>query len=225
MGMTPALFPGEGISFLQALAKNNTRDWFTANKHTFEQEVKKPATLLGEAIAVGLEARLKAPICCKVFRIYRDVRFSKDRTPFNCHIRMAFWPEGEAMGRAVPAPAFYLSIEAEELICGAGAVAFPPAMLDAFRQCIQDTVAAEELTALLHRLASTGHRIDEPELKRVPSGYTGESEDISTLLRRKSLSAWKHIPHSTPATGITPDSCLQAFDALMPLYNWMATRL
>ena len=219
------LFPPECIAFLRMLAKNNTREWFTAHKKTFEVHVKKPAALLGEVIALGLEARLKAPMTCKVFRIHRDVRFSKDKTPFNCHVRMAFWPGGAGKARAVPAPAFYLSIEPEELICGAGAVAFPPDMLGAFRRHIEDAEAAADLTALMHKLTSTGHRIDEPELKRTPSGFANASDETADLLRRKSLSAWKHIPHSAQPTGIATDTCLAAFETLMPLYSWMATRL
>ncbi|WP_417459992.1 DUF2461 domain-containing protein [Kordiimonas sp.] len=219
------LFPSEGIVFLRTLAENNNREWFTAHKKTFEVHVKKPVTLLGEAIALGLEARLKAPMTCKVFRIYRDVRFSKDKTPFNCHIRMAFWPGGGKKARAAPAPAFYLSIEPGELICGAGAVAFSPEILDAFRRHIEDDQAAADLIALMHKLTSTGHRIDEPELKRTPSGFANASDETTVLLRRKSLSAWKHIPHSARPTGIATDTCLQAFETLMPLYSWMATKL
>src|SRR5580658_7327560 len=78
-------FPAEGIAFLRSLKKNNDREWFTPRKETFEEKVKKPMIELVGAIHEEM-ARFASdyvgePAKC-VYRIYRDTRFSKDKTPY-----------------------------------------------------------------------------------------------------------------------------------------------
>ena len=71
--------------FLSRLAQNNTRDWFSEHKAEYERHIKGPAQLFLDQIAARLQKRLATPIKTKLFRIHRDVRFSKDKTPYNTH--------------------------------------------------------------------------------------------------------------------------------------------
>src|SRR5690242_160835 len=78
-------FPAEGLRFLRQLKRNNNRDWFQANKETYERAVKAPMQEL--VIAIGEAFRRFAPEMVadpkvSVYRIYRDTRFSKDKTPY-----------------------------------------------------------------------------------------------------------------------------------------------
>ena len=82
-------FPKAGIAFLRKLKKNNNRDWFQANKEIFDEEVKAPMTVLVEAYNSHLEklAPLNVNLPAKaIYRIYRDTRFGKDKTPYKTHL-------------------------------------------------------------------------------------------------------------------------------------------
>src|SRR5262245_55749499 len=79
-----ALFPGfppETMTFLADLKANNTRDWFAAHRPVYEHAFLAPAEAFTQAIAAPLEALAGRPVSAKIFRIHRDVRFSKDKSP------------------------------------------------------------------------------------------------------------------------------------------------
>ena len=90
-------FPAEGLEFLRKLAKNNKREWFQPRKEIFEAKVKQPMIELVEA--VNAELLKFAPDHINdpkkaVYRIYRDTRFSADKTPYKTHIAAVFPPRG-----------------------------------------------------------------------------------------------------------------------------------
>ena len=223
--MTEPHFPPGGIAFLRALAANNERTWFTTHKREYETVVKKPAAILAEAIASGLEQVVAAPFSAKVFRIYRDLRFTKDKTPYNTHVRMGFWPSGRGIKTPRTGPAFYLSIEVDEIVLGAGSLAFSPAMLTRFRQTVADPDTAHHLQALLDSLTTGGHGINEPELKRVPPGFDHVDTSMATLARHKGLGAWAHHAFADPPEGVSAQDCVAAFSRLKPLYAWLEREL
>lgn len=218
--MTDVSLPAQGIQFLRDLAANNNRDWFQANKSRFEADAKRPAALLAEALAHDLSRRLDFPLEAKLFRIYRDVRFSKDKTPYNTHLRFAFWPRGGTTKAPMAGPAFYLSVEPEEVIAGAGAISFSPTGLERFRASITEG-AAEPLADLLAGLTASGLRLDPPELKRLPRGYSAKTEAEETLLRRKGLAVWHHRTLGTPPEDITARQCMDSMLKALPLVNWL----
>jgi len=117
-------FFSEGsFTFLRELAANNNRDWFNANKARYESEVREPA----RAFIRAMEPELKrfAPhfvasdkkVGGSLMRIFRDVRFSKNKQPYKTNIGIQFRHE---LGKDVHAPGFYLHIEASEVFVGAG---------------------------------------------------------------------------------------------------------
>ena len=83
------------LDFLDALKANNNRDWFAENKARFEDDVKVPALALADQITAGLAALTGERQKAKLFRIHRDLRFSKDKTPYNTHIHIA-WSDAKA---------------------------------------------------------------------------------------------------------------------------------
>ena len=106
--MSTAGFASETFAFLKSLKNNNTKDWFDAHKADYQSFVKKPADSFRVDVARELSGLTGHEIVSKQFRVNRDLRFSKDKTPYNTHIRMAFWPKGAAFeGRdAQPAELF-----------------------------------------------------------------------------------------------------------------------
>lgn len=112
-------FPLEGIKFLAQLKKNNNREWFAKHKHEYEEFVKLPM----QSIIASLQAPLSKIVpeldvnpTRSIFRIYRDTRFSKNKTPYKTHVAAVFHPKGHWEEGA----GYYLHIEPSEIYLGGG---------------------------------------------------------------------------------------------------------
>ncbi len=209
-------FPAEGLAFLEELKANNSRDWFAQNKATYERAVKRPAAVFCSLVESELANLTGRKHTSKVFRIHRDVRFSKDKTPYNVHLHISFLP---VQPEGTP-PAWHFGLGLEKLSLGAGTFAFDKPVLEAYRSRVGGAEGVR-LGDLLSTLRRDGVRIGEPELKRVPAGF--ESDHPSgDLLRRKGLSAWIDIddPSVATETGIVT-SCAESFRRLKPVFDWL----
>ena len=209
-------FPKEAVKFLSDLNANNTRDWFTANKVTYEAAIKQPAAGFCEAMSARLEKMTGTPCKSKIFRIHRDLRFSKDKTPYNAHLHISFTPE---TGQTSP-PCWFFGLEPNRIVLGGGTFGFDKQALDAFRERV-DGPDGKKLTKLLEKLETKGARTGEPDLKRVPSGYA-QDHPHADLLRRKGISAWLDIKDTKSAS--SPEfvaSCHQNFKMLKPVHQWL----
>jgi uncharacterized protein (TIGR02453 family) len=160
---TPALF-----EFLTELRAHNTRDWFAAHKDRYEITVRDPTLRFIAALAprlrkvsphVTADAR---PVGGSMFRIYRDTRFSRDKTPYKTHVGAHF--THERGGRDAHAPGFYLHLEPGHSR-GGGGLWHPdgPALAAVRRRIVSH---AADWSALRRRLDVEGE-----SLKRVPAGY------------------------------------------------------
>ena len=182
-------FPGETVTFLSDLKKNNTREWFEAHRAEYEACVIEPALALIEALAPVAE-RLSPPhkavpkINQSLRRIHRDTRFSKDKTPYNPMIHMVFWT-GDHPNRSA---GIHLVLAHDHFGYGSGHWAFDGKGLENYRQAVLDDDARGELEAALESAARVGCRLGEAELKRLPKGYDAEGR-AADLLRRKGVVA------------------------------------
>ena len=209
-------FPKEAVKFLSDLKANNTRDWFTANKATYEAAIKRPAAEFCDAMSARLEKMTGTRCKPKVFRINRDLRFSKDKTPYNAHLHISFIPE---TGQPSP-PCWFFGLEPKRIVFGAGNFGFDKQALETYREKV-DGPDGKKLAKLLERLEAKDARTGEPELKRVPSGYA-QDHPLADLLRRKGLSAWIDMKDTKAAS--CPEftsECQATFKTLKPLYDWL----
>ena len=113
-------FPPEMIQFLKALKRNNRRDWFQPRKHLFDQHVKAPMVELVTALNVDLMKFAPHYVTDPkkaMFRIYRDTRFSADKTPYKTHVAASFWRRGSDH---TGAGGFYFSVSNETIEVAAG---------------------------------------------------------------------------------------------------------
>ena len=202
-------FPEAGIRYLVDLAANNNREWFAANKATHDSQLMAPAGLLCQELEGFLEQLTGAAYTTKLYRMHRDLRFSADKTPYNTHLHISFLgPPG--------ACAFHLGIDTSSVSAGAGTFEFTAEQLQAFRTQIASG-SGPAISKSLEHLVSSGARLAEPELKRVPAGYPAD-QAFSELFRRKSLSAW--IDLGAPVAATRPDfarRCEDAFRTLQPV--------
>ena len=131
MGEAPSFsgFPEEGLRFLEGLAANNSRDWFQPRKEDYTRTLLEPAqafvAALGgrlEALAEGIVYDTRTSGSGSILRIYRDMRFSKDKSPYHTRVRIVFW---EGPGKKMENPAFYVGIGPDGAGLFSGMHAFP----------------------------------------------------------------------------------------------------
>ena len=121
--MKGAIFTPDLFAFLRDLARNNDRAWFAENRHRYDRDVKGPALRFVAELAPHLgkvSPHFRAdprPVGGSLFRIHRDVRFSKDKSPYKTHVGIRF---SHKAGRDVHAPGFYLHLEPGEIFLGCG---------------------------------------------------------------------------------------------------------
>ncbi len=181
-------FADREARFFKALAKNQNREWFAAHKDEYERGWLGPMKTLLAEVREKLAPRyaheeLAAP---KVFRIYRDVRFSKDKVPYKTHIGGYLGIDGSAAGPG-GAAALYLHVAADELFACAGQYMMDGEQLKRFRAAVVDPKHGKALTAILKPLTRAGFTLgSREELQRVPRGFDPEHPQAD-LLRRKGL--------------------------------------
>lgn len=176
-------------TFFKKLAKHNDRDWFAKHKLDFEVGWNEPMRHLLADVRAGIDGfyetvELAEP---KVFRIFRDVRFSKDKSPYKTHIG-GFVPLARTGVGTTDLPfAIYVHVGADERFAGAGHYVFGPTALAKFRLAVADEKRGAELEKILKSLAKAGFPADEHErFKRVPKGFA-EDHPRAELLKRKGL--------------------------------------
>ena len=207
-------FSPEALSFLSDLKANNTKEWFAANKSTYGNYVKEPGKQFAGAMSLALRDATGLDHGSKIFRINRDVRFSKDKTPYNAHLHMAFVPK-EQEGQP---PMWFFGLSPDKLSLGCGVLQYDKQALVAFRSAMAGPKGAE-LIQLTTGLRAAGLRVGEPELKRVPPGFD-KDHPHGEALRRKGFAAW--IDVADPAFVTEPHlvrNAIALFDQTMPVFR------
>lgn len=192
-------------AFYAELAANNSKVWWDAHRDTYDLVLKPHAQALLDELAPKLERLVGAKVTPKIFRPYRDVRFSKDKTPYSTHLHMAWMVNS---GTAVE-PAFFFGISPAYVTVGGGLMGFDKPVLDTWRQMVD--LDGDRIAAILRGVGEAGFTLEEPSLKRVPSPY-GADHAHGGLLRMKGVVATKPL-----GLGPIPEALLSAFTALRPL--------
>ena len=183
--------------FLAELESNNTREWFTANKKRYETHVKDASLAFIDAFQGPLaDVSPKFQAIAKVqggslFRIYRDTRFSKDKTPYKTHVAMQF--RHADAGRDVHAPGFYLHLGIDSCSVGGGMWMPPNPVLNQVRDKI--VAESDRWSGVLETVAADGYApmATEKDLKRVPRGYDKEHVHADDL-KRKAFALGRDLP-------------------------------
>jgi uncharacterized protein (TIGR02453 family) len=164
-------FPEEGMKFFRGLAKNNTRDWFQPRKEIFERSLKQPMEQLVEALNAQMLKFAPQYITeprRAIYRIYRDTRFSKDKTPYKDHIAASFTRMG--MERHVSA-GFYFSVSPTEIEVAAGVYMPGPEQLKPIRDYLVEN--HEEFRRILDNrsLRKLMGSLWGEQMARTPKGF------------------------------------------------------
>lgn len=205
------------LQFLADLKANNSRDWFADHRTIYDVEIKEPTKHFASSMQHALQEFTGQSHHAKIYRIHRDVRFSKDKTPYNAHVHLSFIPDM----RREDAPMWHFGLAPDKLSLGCGVFQFGKAGLDAFRQVVDGPKGAE-LMNLTEKLRGAGVQVAEPELKRVPAGFD-KDHPHSEALRRKGITGWIHL--DDPAFAVQPDlvaRCIKAYHPLTPIYDFLS---
>jgi uncharacterized protein (TIGR02453 family) len=215
-------FPERTVTFLADLAVNNKKTWFDAHKEDFNRFVIDPARAFTEAmgerltsIAPGIIAEPR--VNGSIFRIYRDTRFSKDKTPYKTHLGIFMW-EGE--GPKMECPGFYFHLEPPNLMMGAGIHIFSKPLMEEFRRSVVHPKHGHDL-AIAATNVSKLFDIGGRHYKRVPAGYDKDSPYAPFLLFN-GLTAWVEEPIPPILhTSMIVDHCYRVFEKMAPVHNWL----
>lgn len=193
----------EAIEFFEGLEADNSKTYWQAHKPEYETLVLRPM----EALLAELAGEFGAG---KVFRPYRDVRFSKDKSPYKTNIAAHLGTGG------------YVSFSADGLGVGTGFYVMEPAQLDRYRRAVADDVTGTGLTGIVDGLAAAHIEVTAHEsLKTAPKGYP-KDHPRAALLRQKGLVAWKHWePAAWMGTAKARQRIVDVLHAAAPLVTWL----
>ena len=190
---SPALF-----AFLEELEAHNEREWFNANKARYEEEIKEPALAFIEDIGYRLPEVAPHLTADKrsLFRIYRDTRFSKDKTPYKTHVGLYF---RHARNTDTDTAGMYLHLEPGSVFMGAGIWHPGTPALKRIRDAIVARPAA--WSSAVQAVAPTWEQSEGDKLKRAPTGYPADHPLVEDLKRRSFAVTSKLSQRQATASG------------------------
>jgi uncharacterized protein (TIGR02453 family) len=217
-------FKREAIQFLADLAVNNDRSWFQPRKAAYERLLKEPLEQLCLALDERFEARhvpLEADPRKSPFRIYRDTRFSKDKSPYKSHISASFpWTGGE---KRVHGDGAYFHFQPGEMFMGGGMWHAEKERIDAFRAAVlkkPDKVRAAFEEPGFVKVFGEVHT--EDALKRVPPGYP-QDHPMADMFRWKDVIFGKRLSDAQVLSPKLPDTLADSYAAAVPVLRYLAT--
>jgi uncharacterized protein (TIGR02453 family) len=221
-----ASFGPELFSFLEELRANNNREWFAANKHRYEEHLLEPALAFIDAFGARLEKisphfRADArPSGGSLFRIYRDTRFSKDKSPYKSNLGIHFRHE---RAKDAHVPGYYLHIGPGEVFAGGG-IWHPPT--EAATRIREKIVAEPERWRRATRTGSFAKRfqLGGDSLKRVPPWADREHPFADDLKRKDFFGSIRLRESDVVAPGFV-DEYARICRAVAPLQQFLCDAL
>lgn len=218
-------FPKETIEFYRQLEHNNNRTWFEAHKQEYLEYVQKPSltfiTAMGErlkAISPMIVYDTRTNGAGSLMRIYRDIRFSPDKTPYKTNLGIVFW-EGE--GKKSENPGFYFHVAPYGIGFYSGMYGFNKQMLNAYREAVIDDTLGVELVEMIDKMQSLDYETGGEHYKRVPRGINPD-HPRADLLKYNTLYA--SITDLNPELMTQPEFMDVAFGHwknMAPLHRWL----
>ena len=205
--MTFRGWPAEAVEFYEGLEADNSKAYWQDHKVVYETQVRAPMEELLRELAPEFGEG-------KIFRPYRDVRFSRDKSPYKT------WLAATLSGGG------YIQLNAEGLGAGSGMYMMEPAQLDRFRRAIVDDKSGARLDRLVADLRKKKVEVSAHEsLKTAPKGYPKDHPRIE-LLRQKGLIAWKQWPVGPwLGTKQAKSRVMEFLHAAEPLREWLRTNV
>ncbi|MCB0762455.1 MAG: DUF2461 domain-containing protein [Flavobacteriales bacterium] len=199
-----AYFTQAYIDFFKQLGANNHRDWFQDNKKTYDKEVKQPFQVFVKDLIAEIakvDTSLNLEVKDAIFRINRDIRFSKDKTPYKTHMAAVISPGGR---RDHSTPGMYLMMGAENMMSGGGVYGPSKEDIYAIRQMIARDPKAYNQVVGDKKFVKTFGEMQGEENKIVPKEFKAAAEIAPHILKKQ----WYYMAE------LPAETCLR--DDLLP---------
>jgi len=207
-------FPPDTLKFLRALKRNNNREWFQARKETFDSKVMVPMLALIDEVNQAFfdfAPHHATPPKRAVYRIYRDTRFSSDKTPYKTHVAAIF--PSKDMERHVSA-GYYFHISPEHVGVAAGAYMPGPEQLLAIRTWL--VVNHARFVTTVKKAEKAVGPMQGATLARSPKGFDPQ-HPAQELIRRKQWYFWKEFPPDLATSAKLQPELIRYFRAAAPV--------
>jgi uncharacterized protein (TIGR02453 family) len=200
-------WPAEALEFYEGLEADNSKAYWTSHKDAYERHVRGPM----EALLAELEPEFGAG---KMFRPFRDVRFSADKSPYKT-----------ATGATLAAGG-HVQFSANGLACGSGMYMMATDQLARYRRAVADDIAGGQLQAVIAGIEGHGYEVTgHDQLKSAPRGYPKDHPRIE-LLRYKGIISWKQWPVARwLGTAAAKQRVVDFLHASQPLNDWLTTHV
>ena len=197
--------PADAFDFFEELAADNTKAWWTANKDRYQASVRGPVEALLADVADEFGP-------AKIFRPYRDTRFSKDKTPYKTNIG--------ATTRAADGSIYYLALMPEGMYVGGGYYHMAKDQIARYRAAVADDTTGPALVDLLTVATKAGLEVGGEQLKRIPPGFDKE-HPRGDLLRHKGFYLGRQLePAAWMGTKKATDRVTKVWRTIRPTNEW-----
>jgi len=221
--MAFAGFADADAKFFKLLEKHQDRAWFQAHKAEFEAGWQAPMQQLLADVRAGIDPAyrhcdLDQP---KQFRIFRDVRFGKDKSPYKTHVGGIIPISRKGNVTEVPI-ALYVHVGQPNSFAAAGQYKMDPRSLERYRAAVADDRRGKELNKLLAALTKKGFSVrSHDSYKRMPKGYEAEHPRAEHLLRKGLTVTFPDLPKGILATPKLSSWLVSQAKLAAPLVEWL----
>lgn len=200
-------FPDEALIFFERLLADNSKAFWTDNKAVYERAIKAPML----ALLADLGDSWGDP---KVFRPYRDTRFSADKSPYKTH-QGAFCEVSDGVG-------YYVQLDADGLLSGGGFHAHSRDQVARYRAAVDDDSSGADLLKITTRLAKAGFTIEGDKVRTRPRGVPADHPRLELMRHEALVAVRRHPPGPSVHTAAAASVVREDWRALRPLVRWVA---
>lgn len=220
-------FPKKTAAYLNKLSKNNNRKWFEANRDNYNSEFLEPCI----QFVVEMGDRLQdidpdivaiPKVDKSIFRLHRDVRFSKDKTPYKTNAGLYFW---NGKMKKMDASGFYFHLEPKHFGVGLGIYMFPPHLLKKYRDVVSKAASVKELHQIVRTLEKKGFTIGGKKFKKTPKGYDPKTLYPGYLLYEGIYTWYESDDLKKIDGGKAVTIVFKIFKDMLPLHKWLVKNL
>jgi uncharacterized protein (TIGR02453 family) len=219
-------FPQNTAAFLSKLKKNNNREWFEKNRELFNSDFLEPAVQfvseMGEKLIILDPEIVAIPKTDKsIFRLHRDVRFSKNKEPYKTNMGLFFW---NGRKKKMDGSGLYFHLEPKYFFVGVGNYMFPKDLLKKFRDVVADPASGKDLDLIVKKLKKKGFNIGGKKFKKVPRGYDPDSPSAEYLLH-DGIHVFYEDKDLNKLGGNPVAYVFKMFKEMLPVHQWLVKNL
>ena len=199
-------FDDEAFDFYLGLAADNSKAYWTEHKQVYERAVREPMQALLDQVAPTFDAKPS------MFRPYRDIRFSQDKTPYKTH-------QG-ALLNVAPGVGYYVSLDADGVYIGGGFHTQQRDQTKRFRAAIDQDIAGSDLEAIVAKLEKRGLEISGAQVRTRPRGVPADHPRLD-LMRREYITAGRAVAPPEAGDAGFAAAATKDWRAITPLIDWI----